>query len=109
MAEGWSVWLWWIARSRAVLCWSFASRGRYSLSVTPGTLVAIGFHVPFTSAGASGLGSDESLFAGPPLAEHTITDFALPKLDPRPRPAPSAPPSPHRRIPGTLIPPFTNP
>ena len=50
----------------------------------PGTLVAIGLHVPLISAGASGLGSNESICAVPPLVQKTITDFALPNFGPRP-------------------------
>src|SRR5207302_1336207 len=57
---------------------------RPSLRVTPGTLVAIGRDGPRTSAGASGLGSNESIWAVPPLVQNRITDLARPNFGPRP-------------------------
>src|SRR4051812_43151552 len=84
MAVGWSVWLWWMARRMAVLCWSLASLGRNSLIEMPGTLVEVGLYVPRISTGASGLGSNESICAVPPLVQKRMIDLALPNFGPRP-------------------------
>src|SRR5712692_2270002 len=45
----------------------------------PGTLVLIGLNSPRMLAGASGLGSQMSMWLGPPCRNSMITDFAAPK------------------------------
>jgi hypothetical protein len=50
-----------------------------SLTMVPGTEVAMGRKVPRTSSGAWGLGSQVSSWLWPPLVYRRRTDFALPK------------------------------
>src|SRR5437899_1495749 len=58
--------------------WS-ASMGMVSLTWMPDTLVLIGLNSPRILEGASGLGSQMSMWLGPPCRNSMITDFAAPK------------------------------
>src|SRR6185369_11307251 len=58
--------------------WS-ASMGMVSLTWMPDTLVLIGLNSPRMLEGASGLGSQMSMWLGPPCRNSMITDFAAPK------------------------------
>src|SRR6266704_234371 len=61
--------------------WS-ASIGMTSLTSMPGTLVLIGLKSPRTLEGALGLGSQISMWLGPPCRNSMITDLAAPKALP---------------------------
>src|SRR5712692_5306693 len=61
--------------------WS-ASMGMTSLTSMPGTLVLIGLKSPRTLEGALGLGSQISMWLGPPCRNSMITDLAAPKALP---------------------------
>src|SRR5216684_7189322 len=56
-------------------CW--ASFGKSSEMRMPGTLVAIGLNRPRIFWGASGFGSQRSMWLGAPQLKIKITDFAL--------------------------------
>src|SRR5258706_417554 len=58
--------------------WS-ASMGMVSLTWMPSTLVLIGLNSPRMLEGASGLGSQMSMWLGPPWRKSMITDLAAPK------------------------------
>src|SRR2546422_1005 len=58
--------------------WS-ASMGMVSLTWMPDTLVLIGLNSPRMLEGASGLGSQMSMWLGPPCRNSMITDLAAPK------------------------------
>src|SRR6516162_9175832 len=57
-----------------------ARRGRCSLTRTPGVRVAMAANSPRYSAGASGLGSQVSCWAGPPHMNRTMQALALPPV-----------------------------
>src|ERR1035437_4536036 len=57
-------------------CW--ASSGMVSLSWIPSTLVLKGLNSPRMFEGASGLGSQMSMWLGSPCRNSRMTDFALP-------------------------------
>src|SRR5579864_2910507 len=61
------------------ICW--ASIGMVSLNWMPDTLVLMGLNSPRTLDGASGLGSQMSMWLGPPWRKTRITDLA--ELNPR--------------------------
>src|SRR5450755_3202967 len=53
--------------------------GMVSLKFVPGIFVLMGLNSPRILSGASGLGSQISMWLGPPCRKTMITDFALPK------------------------------
>src|SRR3989442_6356087 len=55
-----------------------ASSGMTSLSEMPGTIDLIGLNSPRTFEGASGFGSQISMWLGPPWRETRMTDFGPP-------------------------------
>src|SRR5947207_4644486 len=57
--------------------WS-ASMGIVSLTSIPGTFVLIGLNSPRTLDGALGLGSQISIWLGPPCRNSMMTDLAAP-------------------------------
>jgi len=65
-AELWFRIGWCIDRTIASRSMIFATRGRYSPTVIPGTAVGIVAYSPRTPAGAFGLGSYVSNWLGPP-------------------------------------------
>src|SRR5688572_14995590 len=66
-------------RINVALSICFASNGIVSLRRIPGTFDLIGLNSPRTLDGASGLGSQMSIWLGPPWRNTRITDFALPQ------------------------------
>src|SRR6266436_3382761 len=66
-------------RMRVALSRALAIIGMVSLMCVPGILVLIGFNSPRMLAGASGFGSQMSIWLGPPCRKTMMTDFALPK------------------------------
>src|SRR5271170_1956308 len=66
-------------RMSVALLMAEAIIGMVSLMFVPGILVLIGLNSPRILRGASGLGSQISMWLGPPCRKTMITDFALPK------------------------------
>src|SRR5713101_4354829 len=58
-----------------------ASSGMTSLSEMPGTIDLIGLNSPRTFEGASGFGSQISMWLGPPWRKTRMTDLAQPQPD----------------------------
>src|SRR5712692_4002683 len=58
-----------------------ASSGMTSLSEMPGTIDLIGLNSPRTFEGASGFGSQISMWLGPPWRKTRMTDLARPQPD----------------------------
>ena len=66
-------------RMSVALSKALAIIGMCSPMCVPGILVGIGLKSPRILAGASGLGSQMSMWLGPPCKKTMITDLALPK------------------------------
>src|SRR5688572_18811419 len=62
-------------RRRAACFMSFAKRGKCSLIRMPGMEVSMGRNSPRISAGASGLGSNVSMWLGPPAIQRRMQDL----------------------------------
>src|SRR5258708_6635325 len=85
-------------RMRVALSRAFAIIGMVSLMCVPVILVLIGLNSPRMLAGASGLGSQMSMWLGPPWRKTMMTDFALPNpRDPSSLPAAFAVPCQARK------------
>ena len=78
VAEVWSTSVCVIDRITASRSARAASIGRCSQICRPGTAVGMGLNSPRNSAGASGLGSQVSCWAGPPHMNRTMHALALP-------------------------------